>query len=285
MASDLAQARRDFPHDQVTRYLNELAGRTHPLLYRAPAGSWPRLGRFFTAEYPRLFRAAGPFILAAFLLFALPAAAGYLVALADPLAAEQVLPPTVTRAVRQGRLWTDMSAETRSLMSSMIMTNNIQVAILAFAGGMLLGTLTAYVLAMNGLLFGTVIGYTQAYGLADELGAFVSPHGYLELSVVFMAGGAGLQLAWALLSPALLSRRDALGLAAQRAVLLLVGAVPLLVIAGLIEGFVSPSGLADGAKYAIGPLTALALYTFLLRAGRAPDDRERAAGPTVAHAP
>jgi uncharacterized membrane protein SpoIIM required for sporulation len=268
VASDLALARRDFPREQVTRYLNELAARTHPLLYRAPAGSWLRLGRFFGAEFPRLFRAAGPFILTAGLLFLVPAVAGYLVALSDPSAAEQVLPSTVTRAVQRGRLWTDMESETRPLMSSMIMTNNIQVSILAFGGGILLGTLTAYVLVLNGLLLGAVFGYTQVYGLAGDLAAFVSPHGYLELSVVFIAGGAGLQLAWAVLSPGLLSRRDALGLAAQRAVLLLVGAIPLLVIAGLIEGFVSPSGLLNGVKYAIGMLTGIALYAFLLGAGR-----------------
>jgi uncharacterized membrane protein SpoIIM required for sporulation len=264
----------------VTRYLNELAARTHPLLYRAPAGSWPRLVRFFGVEFPRLFRALAPFVLAAFLLFGLPALAGYLVALNDPTAAEQVLPSQVTRPVRQGRLWTDMAEETRPYMSSAIMTNNIQVAILAFAGGMLLGTLTVYVLVMNGLLLGAVLGYTQAYGLAGDLAAFISPHGYLELSVVFIAGGAGLQLAWAVLSPGLLTRRDALAQAGQRAVLLLVGAIPLLVIAGLIEGFVSPSGLPNGVKYAVGLLSGVALYLFLLGAGRAELASDR--GPTRA---
>jgi uncharacterized membrane protein SpoIIM required for sporulation len=271
VASDLAQARRDFPREQVTRYLNDLAARAHPLLYRAPAGSWRRLARFFLADFPRRFRAAGPFVLAAFLLFALPALAAYLVALVNPAAAEEVLPATITRPVREGGLWTDFPQERRPLISTMIMTNNIQVAILAFAGGMLLGLLTVYVLVMNGVMLGAVFGYTQTYGLAGDLAAFVSPHGYVELSVVFMAGGAGLQMAWGVLSPGLYSRRDALGRAAQRAVLLLMGTVPLLVVAGLIEGFVSPSGLPNVAKYAIGPLTGLALYAFLWRGGRGLD--------------
>ena len=268
MASDLALARRDFPREQVTRYLNELAARAHPLLYRSPAGSWRRLGRFFVVEFPRLYRAASPFVLAAFLFFAVPALAGYLVALADPAAAEEVLPARMTSAVREGRLWTEMQLEERPFISSLIMTNNIQVSILAFAGGMLLGTLTFYVMALNGLMLGATFGYTQTYGLADELAAFVSPHGYLELSVIFLAGGAGLKLAWAVLSPGLVSRRDALAVAAQRAVLLVLGGVPILVLAGLIESFVSPSGLPASAKYAVGPLTGLALYLFLWRAGR-----------------
>jgi uncharacterized membrane protein SpoIIM required for sporulation len=133
---------------------------------------------------------------------------------------------------------------------------------------MVLGILTAYVLVLNGVLLGAVFGYTQAYGLAGDLAAFVSSHGFIELSVVFMAGGAGLQMAWGVLSPGLYGRREALGRAAQRAVLLLIGCVPLLVIAGLIEGFVSPSGLPHAVKYAIGPATGAALYLFLWRGGR-----------------
>jgi uncharacterized membrane protein SpoIIM required for sporulation len=264
VTAHLAQARRDFPHDQVSRYLNDLAARAHPVLYRAPAGSWRRLYRFFLVEFPALFRSAGPFVLAASLLFSLPAVAGFLVALGDPQAVEQVLPGRLTRTVREGRLWTDISPEERALAASAIMTNNLQVGILAFAGGILLGTLTVYVLLLNGLFLGIVFGYTQVHGLALDLATFVSPHGYLELSVVFIAGGAGLMMAWAVLTPGLLSRREALGLAARRAVLLIVGAAPWLVLAGLIEAFISPSGLPREAKLLLGPLTAALFYAFLL---------------------
>jgi uncharacterized membrane protein SpoIIM required for sporulation len=222
------------------------------------------MGHFFVHDFPREFRATAPFTLLAFLMFALPAAAGYVVALWNPPAAERVLPPPLTQLVREGRLWTEIPGEIRSLAASIIMANNIQVSILAFAGGILLGTLSVYVLVQNGLMLGAIFGYTQVYGLAGDLAAFVSPHGYIELSVVFISGGAGLQMAWALLHPGLLRRRDALGLAARRAVLMIVGAIPLLVIAGLIEGFVSPSDLPRELKYAIGPTTALVLYAFLL---------------------
>jgi uncharacterized membrane protein SpoIIM required for sporulation len=266
--ADLALARRDFPGTSATRYLNDLAGRTHPLLYRAPAGSWRRLMSFFVIEFPRRFLAARAFILTALLLFALPAAGGYLVTVNDPAAAEQVLPAALSAKVREGRLWVDIEEEQRSLAASTIMTNNLKVGILAFAGGILLGTLTVYVMVMNGVMMGSVFGYTSVYGLLPDLAAFVSPHGYLELSVVFIAGAAGLQLAWAIVSPGLLRRRDSLARAAQEAVLLLVGAAPWLVLAGLIEGFVSPSDLPREVKLALGPLTALLLYGFIWR-GRA----------------
>jgi uncharacterized membrane protein SpoIIM required for sporulation len=77
-------------------------------------------------------------------------------------------------------------------------------------------------------------------------------------------------MAWAIISPGLLGRRDALGQAAQRAVLLIVGATPLLVLAGLIEGFISPSGVPNWLKYLIGPLTGLALYAYLMLPGTRP---------------
>ena len=285
VTADLALARRDFPGTSTAGYLNDLAGRAHPLLYRAPAGSWRRLASFFLVEFPRRFLAARWFILTAGLLFALPAAAAYLVTLNDPAAAEQVLPASLSAKVREGRLWVDIEAAERSLAASTIMTNNLRVGILAFAGGILLGTLTVYVMVLNGILLGTVFGYTAVYGLLPDLAVFVSPHGYLELSIVFIAGAAGLELAWAILSPGLLRRRDALARAAQRAVLLLVGATPWMVLAGLIEGFVSPSDLPREAKLALGPLTALLFYGFIWRARERPDHTSRTIGIRADHAP
>lgn len=264
VVSDLALARRDFPNDQVVEYLNGLASRAYPLVYRAPVGSWRRLGRFFLVEFPARYRASGWFVLAAFLLFALPAVAGSFALMANPPLAEQVLPPNVTRVVREGRLWTDIPGLFRPVAASAIATNNIQVSLLAFAGGILLGTLTVYVLVFNGLMLGSIFGYTHLYGLDDELAAFVSPHGYLELTVIFIAGGAGLRLAWGILRPGLLGRRDALVRAGREAVLLVVGALPILVVAGLIEGFVSPSGLPAPVKMGFGLVTGIALHLWLL---------------------
>lgn len=272
VVSDLALARRDFPRDEVVVYLNGLASRAYPLVYRTPVGSWRRLWQFFVRDFPARYRASGWFVLAAFLLFSLPALAGYLVVLADPMLAEQILPADLTRVVREGRLWIDIPAAQRPVAASTIATNNIQVSLMAFAGGILLGTLTVYVLCLNGLLFGAIFAYTRLYGLDGKLAAFVSPHGYLELSVVFIAGGAGLMMGWAILSPGLLSRREALILAARRAVLLVVGAAPWLVLAGLIEGFVSPSDLARELKLLLGLLTGVLFYAFLLAK---PRKRER----------
>src|SRR5579859_5094838 len=145
-------------------------------------------------------------------------------------------------------------------MATLIFTNNIQVAFLAFAGGVLFGLGTTYVLVTNGLSLGAVLGAAQFYGVAPLLWAFMSPHGYLELSCIVIAGAAGLMLGDALLRPGLLLRREALARNARRAVELVLGAAPVLVIAGLIEGFVSPSDMPIGVKLVFGPICGAALY-------------------------
>jgi uncharacterized membrane protein SpoIIM required for sporulation len=90
------------------------------------------------------------------------------------------------------------------------------------------------------------------------------PHGVIELSVIFMAGGAGLMVGDAIVRPGLRSRREALTIAARRGVRLVFGCVPLLVIAGAIEGFYSPSDAPDTAKIAVGAIAGILLYAYLL---------------------
>jgi uncharacterized membrane protein SpoIIM required for sporulation len=121
---------------------------------------------------------------------------------------------------------------------------------------------------MNGLTVGAVLGLAAHYDMGQTLLGFMFAHGVIELSVVFIASGAGLQLGWALLNPGRYTRRDALGLAARRAVTLVLAAFPLLAIAGVIEGFLSPSSAPYGVRVGIGLISGIALYTYLLLAGR-----------------
>jgi uncharacterized membrane protein SpoIIM required for sporulation len=178
------------------------------------------------------------------------------------------VPAQLRQVMAQGRTWTDMEPTLRPAMAAFIFNNNIQVAFLAFAGGVLAGLGTAYVLVNNGLLLGAVFGAAQSYGVAPLLWGFISPHGYLELTCVVVAGAAGLMLGGAVLRPGLRRRRDALTDAARRAVELVMGAAPVLVIAGLIEGFVSPSDLPIAVKLGVGPLAGAILYALLLSVGR-----------------
>lgn len=271
VTSDLAIARRDFPHHAVSDYLNSLVARGHGQLYRARKTGRRSALTFFTTTFPQVFRATWGYTLASFLMFLLPALVAFVVAYREPEAASLLVPgiEPVIADIRSGQEWWQrINDEGRAGSSALIMTNNIRVTFVAFAGGVLLGSLTLYILTQNGLLLGAVAGVAQRFDFADNLWGFVAAHGMVELSVIFIAGGAGLQLGWSILRPGLLSRRAALVVAARRAFQLLLGCVPLLVIAGIIEGFISPAPLPLAIKIVVSLGSGLLLYGYLILAGR-----------------
>jgi len=268
-ASDLAIARRDFARDRVTRYLESLVGRTHQAVYQQPSRGWASLRNWITVGYPRAFREAWRYTLVAFLVFLIPFLITLVGTLAEPRLGRIILPPgEFVEQVEQGETWLDVESGDRPLFASSIATNNIQVTFIAFAGGVIFGLGTVFVLVNNGLQIGAVAGLASSYGLGDELWSFVAGHGWIELTVIFIAGGCGLRIGYALLRPGFLPRRIALSEAANKAMRLMAGCVPLLLIAGLIEGFISPSSLHWSIRLAIGFGAWLAFMVYVLLAGR-----------------
>jgi uncharacterized membrane protein SpoIIM required for sporulation len=271
-SSDLAVAQRDFSGHRVAQYLNSLVARAHAAVYRSEPLAFHRLWAAITAGYPRLYRECWVYIALAAALFILPAVASALAVARQPEAAQWLLPAQVHNlipTIEQEELWTDIPVRERPYASTFIMQNNIQVAFLAFGSGILAGLPTGWVMLLNGLILGGLTGLTSHYGIGFDLWTFVIGHGMIELSVIFIAGGAGLMLGWAVIHPGLLSRQDALTGAAGRAVRLVGGCIPLLVIAGLIEGFISPAeNILPAAKWAIGIGSGLLLYSYLLLSGR-----------------
>lgn len=269
--ADLALAQRDFPAADLTRYLNQLTARAHAALYRGEPFTLRGLRRFFGATLPRNFRATLPFTLLAALIFWAPAVLSGVITAQRPATAVLLLGPEMAETiemVEQHEPWFYFSAEERPSSSALIMTNNIRVSILAFGGGMLAGLLTVYVLFFNGLLVGSLLGLAWHHRFFD-LWHFVVGHGVIELSMICVAGGAGLQFAWAILHPTPYRRRDALRLAGQRALLLVVTVALFLVVAGLIEGFISPRpALHPAVKTAVGLGSGLLMAAYLLLAGR-----------------
>ncbi len=266
--SDLALAQRDFPNHALALYLNQLVGRAHPLIYRGEPIIWRQLKDFYLRGFPRLYREFAPFILAAAILFFGTAVISYAIMLLNPDAANYLISPSMIRVIKEGEEWWRDLNNMRQVGSTLIMTNNLGVAFQAFAGGMTLGLLTVYSMINNGLSLGSVLGLMQVYGHAGALLEFVVGHGVLELSEITMAGGSGLMLGYAVLHPGLLSRKDALVVTAQKAVRLLLGSAPLLVVAGLIEGLLSPSHAPVLLKVAVGLGSGVLLYSYLFLAGR-----------------
>jgi uncharacterized membrane protein SpoIIM required for sporulation len=276
--SDLALAQRDFPQHDVTVYLNQLVGRAHPLVYRGQPAVWRNLTQFFTRDLPQLYRAKLSFVIASTLLFVLPAIAYYAAIQFDRDLARLFLPPDVIFDARDGAQWWRDLNDANTVGASVIATNNLRVSIFAFAGGMTFGLLTIYVLVTNGLLFGGVFGILNAYGNAGPLAEFVIGHGVLELTQIFIAGACGLMIGWAMLRPGLLSRRNALQVAALDSLKLLLGTLPLLVIAGLIEGYLSPSYAPIWIKVGVGIGLGVAVQAYLLLAGQPSLDPSLQAG-------
>lgn len=270
-ASDLAIAQRDHPDDGATAALNALVAEAHTLVYSEQQLTTRAVSSFVRRDFPRLVRGNRRYVAWSLALFGVPMLAAYLIGLAEPALLHAMLPDGLRESLERRELWTDIREELRPFAASLIMVNNIQVAFIAFAGGMLAGTISAFVLIQNGLLIGAVVAATQGAGLAGGLLEFVSAHGFVELTVIVLAGAAGLRLGSALLDPGELSRGDALRVRGAQAVQIVVGCVPLLVVAGLIEGFISPAELPWQAKLAVGLATGIALWSYLLLAGRASD--------------
>jgi uncharacterized membrane protein SpoIIM required for sporulation len=269
-SSDLAVARAESRDPRLINYLNSLVIRAHGRIYQADPQGASRIRSFFSRDLPLAFRRTWRYTAVSFGVFALFSLIGFLGTKYDPEFSELVGVPASFREVyieTQTHWWDDLN-EANQVGASKIMTNNVQVTIYTFALGALFGVGTLYLLAVNGAVNAAILALTYRAGYGNELLTFMIGHGVIELSCIFIAGGAGLLIGSALVLPGDLSRADALKSRGKDAVILMVGVAVLLVVAGTIEGFISPAPINPKIKYGIGLITGLALYSYLLLAGR-----------------
>lgn len=269
VAADLARARTYGVDDPTLEQLERLAAAGHNALYRDERGTWGRVWQVLARECPAAIRQARGYVAVASLAFLLPAGAGFMLLREQPALAPDLLPEVmIERAdagaerMAEGRRYADVAVADRPLMASGIITNNVRVAIACFAGGIFLGIGSLVLLGFNGLMIGAAAGHFANRGLLSYLLEFILGHGLLELFAIWVAGAAGFLLGRSVLAPGDLSRGDALVLSGRTAVRMVGGAAVLLVVAGLIEGFVSAGGgdVTFRAAASLGSLAFLAAY-------------------------
>jgi uncharacterized membrane protein SpoIIM required for sporulation len=265
--ADLAAARRDYPGDRVTIYLERLVARGHTAIYREEPEATNRIGAFFRYGFPQAYREAFPYIGLAILILTLSALISALLVARNGSFADTLLGHDEASSLRsileQHQLWFKSATADHSVAQSLITTNNVKVAFVAFAGGMLVGLGAIYVLIVNGISIGAIASLVGSYGLSRGFWAFVVPHGVVELSVICAAGGAGMMIGDAILRPGLLPRGLAITMAARRAAIIVLGCALLLLFAGATEAWFSPSDAPDWLKWAYGAASGVALYAYL----------------------
>ncbi|GAC1311703.1 MAG: stage II sporulation protein M [Vulcanimicrobiaceae bacterium] len=269
--ADLAAAQSRAYDGALVAYVNRLTARAYVVVYGATAtAGWTHVARFFAATFPREIRRAGGIIAATSGLFALAAIVSYALVITRPEYAYALVPaeqvPAITQRLHDANFGFDRAFA--PAMSSLIIANNIKVAMLAFAGGMTLGVLTLWEIVGNGLMVGSLGALFTRRGFGSDFWATIAPHGVIELTSIQIASAAGLLLAQAIVAPGRARRIDALRANARRAGVLVIGVAGLLVVAGAIEGFVTPQRTSEAVRFALGASTAVALFAYIACAGR-----------------
>jgi uncharacterized membrane protein SpoIIM required for sporulation len=268
-AADLAYARRRYPGDPICAQLETLVSGARHVVYDAPnrRGS---LRAFATRDYWKLVAERPWPLVIAWALMLIPGALCLVWALHDPAAADGLVPGTLRAVTRHRQHGADLGFghSEQSAFASEIFTHNIAVTFEAFALGITAGIGTAYILITNGVQLGVVSGLAIGSGNGRVSFELLYAHGLLELSCIAVCAAAGLRLGFGLVDPGLRTRRDAIVEEGRSAVQIVLGTMPFLVIAGLTEGFVTPSGLGLWPVVAIGTLLAAIYWGLVWRLGR-----------------
>lgn len=271
--ADLAQARRRFPDETVTADLARLVERARPLVYGTVVER-RSVAHFATTGFWQRVRERPAFLaIAALALFgpALGTAIWSHGHPTDAARAAQVSPLTSglgQDAPRNPDTQKETDLGVNAALSSQIFTNNARVALVAYAGGLTGGVLTLLSLAFNGAVVGLVAGITIQGGYGETFWRLIPPHGVLELSLITVAGAAGLRTGWALVHPGHRTRVEALTVEGRAGVEMALGTAVLLVPTGLVEGFITPRGLSMPAAITVGAVLGACFWGLVWWRGR-----------------
>lgn len=269
VSTHLSITRTTYREPALIASLTGLTARAGAVIYGTRPRTLRALANFFTQTFPAALWHARAVIVISAAMFLVPATVMAIWLANSPAALEASAPEALREAYINEDFETYYSAAPSAQFATEVTTNNIQVGILAFAAGIAFCVLTLYILIVNGANLGFAAGL---FGAAEELPRFfglILPHGLLELTAVFIAGGAGLKLGWTLIDPGDRPRGEALTEEGRRSVVIVLGLVAVFVVAGLIEGFVTGSPLPTEIRVGIGVAAEVVFLTYALVLGRA----------------
>jgi uncharacterized membrane protein SpoIIM required for sporulation len=268
VSADLARARTQQVGNLIVQNLQTLATRSYTQIYQGSRSQeWQAVRQFLLWGFPAVVRQSQIYIAMAVAVLLAAGCVSWWLSWQDPTFLALVVPETLISQVRDRQeLWMGSIVGVEPFASANIMVNNIQVSFTALAGGATAGIITLYVLLLNGVSLGAIAALVGQNHLAYPFWAFVFPHGALELPAIFFAAAAGLLIAKALVFPGQYRRVDALKLYGQQSARLIFGVVPMLVVAGAIEGFFSPNpAVPSPIKYLVGVGIFIGLILYLRR--------------------
>lgn len=270
VAADLSVLRQDATARTYADHVNQLLARAHHIIYSRRKTSWATLFRFMRDEYPAIFQRQLPFVTASLLVSVAWGMLGAVLTSARPEFMRHFVGPGMIATMERHEMWTKSVVSVAPMASSHIMTNNLSVSFVTFAGGIAFGLGTFFYLYVNGMMLGVIGAACHQYGMSVPLWSFVAPHGALELPSILIAGGAGFRLGYAMLFPGTLRWKDSVAQGGIEATRLVSGIIPLLVIAGTLEGFFSPSRAPVWLKFTVGGLLFTLLLVWLFRPVKVP---------------
>ena len=265
VAADLSVLRQDATSRTYAQHVNQLLARAHHIIYSGRKTNLLTLFRFLRDEYPAIFQRQIGYVAASTMVFVAFGLVGAALTSARPTFMRIYLGPEMIATMERHEMWTESVVRIAPMASSWIMTNNLSVSFITFAGGMAFGLGTFLQLFMNGMELGIIGAACHHYEMSRALWSFVAPHGSLELPSIIISGGAGFRLGRAMLFPGALRWKESVARGGIEATQLVSGIIPLLVIAGTLEGFFSPSHAPVWLKFTVGGLLFTMLILWLFR--------------------
>lgn len=243
LTADLAFAQTHYPHSRITIYLNNLASALHIVLYRNKREKWTRILTFWTQEVPQTMYDARRELSVSFLVFAISVVIGIVSAWNDPNFARLIMGngyvDMTLNNIANGEPMAVYNGTEEVSMFLGITLNNIMVSFNCFAMGLLTSFGTGYILFSNGVMVGAFQTFFFEQGLLKESMLAIWLHGTLEIWAIIVAGAAGLAMGNGWLFPGTYSRGESFRRGAKRGLKIVVGTIPVFIMAGFIEGFLT----------------------------------------------